>query len=105
MRLTPRDQILFNPGPVNLDPEIQAHLRGELSEPDCREAIRQATRRYAKRQETWFRNQLRTRDAVRGEREVWALDATEAPELLAQRILERWNSIPAHHSPRTAHDS
>jgi 2-aminoethylphosphonate-pyruvate transaminase len=26
MRLQPRDQVLFNPGPVNLDPEIHRHL-------------------------------------------------------------------------------
>src|SRR6185503_18953812 len=56
---------------------------------DLREAIAAATRRYAKRQETWFRNQLRARDAVRGEREIWTLDATENPEMLANRILER----------------
>jgi tRNA dimethylallyltransferase len=35
--------------------EIHAHLRGELSEEECIAAIQQATRRYAKRQLTWFR--------------------------------------------------
>lgn len=38
--------------------EILALLRGEISEPDCRTAIVLATRRYAKRQLTWFRNQF-----------------------------------------------
>jgi tRNA dimethylallyltransferase len=38
--------------------EIQALLRGEMTEPACREAIVLATRRYAKRQLTWFRNQF-----------------------------------------------
>jgi tRNA dimethylallyltransferase len=37
--------------------EIQALLRGELDERECRERIAQATRRYAKRQETWFRRE------------------------------------------------
>jgi tRNA dimethylallyltransferase len=85
--------------------EVVAMLKGELPEIMLRDAILGATRRYAKRQETWFRHQLRARYAVRGEREVWTLDATEPPVVLAERILERWNSMPAHHSPRTAHDS
>ncbi len=38
--------------------EIQALLRGELTEPQCIDAITLATRRYAKRQLTWFRNQF-----------------------------------------------
>jgi len=39
--------------------EIQALLRGEMTEPECRAAIVLATRRYAKRQLTWFRNQFK----------------------------------------------
>ena len=60
---------------------------------DLREAIAAATRRYAKRQETWFRNQLR--DPGDGSREsgVWTLDATETAEDLARRIHERWSSL------------
>lgn len=38
--------------------EIQAMRRGELTEPQCIAAITLATRRYAKRQLTWFRNQF-----------------------------------------------
>lgn len=38
--------------------EIQSLLRGEMTEAQCREAMVQATRRYAKRQLTWFRNQF-----------------------------------------------
>lgn len=52
---------------------------------DLREAIAAATRGYAKRQQTWFRNQLR--DGA-----VWTLDATEKPSVLADVILERWQS-------------
>ena len=36
---------------------LQAHLRGEIDLPTCLEAIKTATRRYAKRQMTWFRGQ------------------------------------------------
>lgn len=38
--------------------EIQSHLRGEISDEECIAAITLATRRYAKRQLTWFRNQF-----------------------------------------------
>ena len=37
--------------------EIQSHLCGEISLPDTIAAIQQATRRYAKRQMTWFRRE------------------------------------------------
>jgi tRNA dimethylallyltransferase len=37
--------------------EIRSLLRGEISRPGAMEAITVATRRYAKRQMTWFRNQ------------------------------------------------
>jgi tRNA dimethylallyltransferase len=37
--------------------EIRAHLAGELTENECIAAIQQATRRYAKRQMTWFRRE------------------------------------------------
>ena len=39
-------------------PEFSAHLRGELPLDDAVEAVQQATRRYAKRQTTWFRHQM-----------------------------------------------
>lgn len=37
--------------------ELAAHLRGETSLDEALDAARQETRRYAKRQMTWFRNQ------------------------------------------------
>jgi tRNA dimethylallyltransferase len=37
--------------------EIQAHLRGEISAAEAVAAIQQATRKYAKRQMTWFRRE------------------------------------------------
>ncbi|HEY6676640.1 MAG TPA: hypothetical protein VIZ87_07615, partial [Terrimicrobium sp.] len=38
--------------------EIEALRRDALSESQCIEAVTLATRRYAKRQLTWFRNQF-----------------------------------------------
>jgi tRNA dimethylallyltransferase len=37
--------------------EIQALLAGEISQAECIAKIQQATRRYAKRQLTWFQRQ------------------------------------------------
>ena len=67
--------------------EVVAVLMDVASRPAAalREEIAAATRAYAKRQETWFRNQLR--DAP-----VWTLDATEEPAVLAALIRERWQS-------------
>jgi tRNA dimethylallyltransferase len=39
-------------------PELFRHLRGEITLPEAITAAQQATRRYAKRQMTWFRHQL-----------------------------------------------
>jgi tRNA dimethylallyltransferase len=39
-------------------PELLRHLRGELSRDEAIAAGQQATRRYAKRQTTWFRHQM-----------------------------------------------
>ena len=39
-------------------PALFSHLRGELSQEDTRRIACQPTRKYAKRQYTWFRNQL-----------------------------------------------
>lgn len=39
-------------------PELSAHVRGEISLEASTLAMQQATRNYAKRQMTWFRNQL-----------------------------------------------
>jgi tRNA dimethylallyltransferase len=79
--------------------EVVAMLEGDLPESGLSQAILVSTRRYAKRQDTWFRNQLRG-DEGRGRGEaVWMLDATESPNALAQQILTRWNSLPPPSSP------
>src|SRR5207249_2379892 len=87
------------PGAPGLDGvgyrEVAAMLAGRLPERELREAIVVATRRYAKRQETWFRHQLRG-ETGKGKREtgnVWTLDATESPDVLAVRIAARWQAV------------
>jgi tRNA dimethylallyltransferase len=37
--------------------DFAAHLKGKVTLDEAIEAVRQATRNYAKRQLTWFRNQ------------------------------------------------
>jgi tRNA dimethylallyltransferase len=39
-------------------PELIAHLRGEITLADAREAAIIASRQYAKRQRTWFRARM-----------------------------------------------
>ena len=63
--------------------EAVAVLQGRLPREAVAEAITLATRQYAKRQETWFRNQL-------GD-EVLVLDATRPPDHLAAAIAAAWN--------------
>jgi tRNA dimethylallyltransferase len=79
--------------------EVVALLEAHLPERALRDAIAAATRRYAKRQETWFRNQLRDRlggwGAGSAAPAVWTLDATETPDMLATRILARWRTASA----------
>ena len=65
--------------------EVLAHLDGRISRQELPEAIATATRKYAKRQETWFRHQL-------GSAPVVTLDAGEEPEHLARRIVELWET-------------
>jgi len=67
--------------------EVVAMLEGSLPEPLLRDAILASTRQYAKRQDTWFRNQLR-------ESQVWTMNATDSPVVIAERILERWGGRP-----------
>ena len=47
-------------------PELLRHLRGETSRVDAIAAAQRSTRRYAKRQMTWFRHQM-TADLLLGE--------------------------------------
>lgn len=67
--------------------EVVRMLVGRLPAAQLADEIIAATRRYAKRQETWFRHQLAT-DAV------ITLDATEPPTALAGRIVAAWEETP-----------
>ena len=83
--------------------EVAAMLAGRLPERDLRQAIVVATRRYAKRQETWFRHQLRGAGGGMGDAAcVWTLDATEPADALARRIVERWHAV-THPASRISH--
>lgn len=66
--------------------EIREVVRGERAIEEAMEAVRISTRQYAKRQRTWFRNQLEKVGAVT------RLDPT-APDALA--AAERWFSEEA----------
>ncbi len=81
--------------------EVVALLEGRLAAPGLRDAIVVATRRYAKRQETWIRNQLRTAGPAGTAPEVWTVDAVEAPETLARVVAARWRAATAPVGPRS----
>ncbi len=62
--------------------EAVEYLHGQRTRESVAEAIAASTRRYAKRQETWFRHQLAG--------EVLTLDATRPPDELAAIIAVSW---------------
>jgi tRNA dimethylallyltransferase len=64
--------------------EVIDHLRGRLPLAELLPAIVTATRRYAKRQETWFRHQLTG--------PVLMLDASREPAVLAQEVLSGYRA-------------
>jgi tRNA dimethylallyltransferase len=84
--------------------EVVSMLQGRLPEAALRDAILVSTRRYAKRQETWFRHQLRPSSVVHRAAEIWTLDATEPAEELAKTMHERWDAMTTHDARRTTHD-
>tara|TARA_B100000676_G_scaffold302813_1_gene352378 strand:- start:2231 stop:3190 length:960 start_codon:yes stop_codon:yes gene_type:complete len=67
-------------------PHLMAHLEGSLSLDDAMERARTGTRRYAKRQLTWFRNQIPDAEQAEG----FGFDgAGERILEVAARFLER----------------
>lgn len=64
--------------------EAVQYLHGQRTRESVVEAITISTRQYAKRQETWFRHQLRG--------EILTLDATRPVETLAAEIATAWKS-------------
>ena len=63
--------------------EVVSHLSGEFPFAELAGKIAASTRRYAKRQETWFRHQLR-------ESEVLLMDVTDGPRTPAERFVAHW---------------
>jgi tRNA dimethylallyltransferase len=84
--------------------EVVAMLEGRLPVSDLREAITRATRRYAKRQETWFRHQLRRQPSAVNAlpEDVWTLDASQPAAELAGHIAARWRTLSLA-TPQTRH--
>ncbi len=64
--------------------EVIRHLEGAISRDQMRSEIIISTRQYAKRQETWFRNQLPAN-------EVLVFDARDGASNIAAQIAEKWN--------------
>lgn len=63
--------------------ELRAHLRGEMSLDDALDTMRSQTRKYARRQITWFRHQIPD-DAVR-------LDASRPKDELVASVIRAWH--------------
>lgn len=76
----------YGPGDPGMNatgyPEFVAYLRGQSTLEEAIDATQRATRRYARRQLTWFRHQL-PEDAV------W-VDGTRPREELVEEIAGRW---------------
>lgn len=71
--------------------EIRAHLAGEMTLPDAVSAMQQASRRYAKRQITWFK------------REHWlqtiCLDSQHGAEWVASHLIDLFPCLPRPSPP------
>lgn len=65
-------------------PEIARHLAGETTLDEAIEEIRSNTRKYARRQLTWFRNQI-PEGSVR-------IDAMEPVEAQRDQVIDAWES-------------
>lgn len=59
-------------------PELRQYLKGEISQEDAITQAQQSTRRYAKRQLTWFRNQMQNAEHI-----------THLEEGLAERLAKK----------------
>jgi tRNA dimethylallyltransferase len=67
--------------------EIAARLAGEIDAAEAADRIRRATRAYARRQATWFRNQL-SADVVR-------VDGTAPLAERTARVVDAWGGTRA----------
>lgn len=66
--------------------EISAYLKGVTSLEEAIDQIRSVTRRYARRQLTWFRHQVPENDVVR-------IDGLLSLESQAEKVVKSWNII------------
>ncbi len=64
--------------------EAVDYLHGRRPRDTVAEAVATSTRQYAKRQQTWFRQQLTGR--------VLSVDATRGPEKVAAEIVQHWKA-------------
>ncbi len=71
--------------------EAVEYLHGRRSRESVAPAIAVSTRQYAKRQETWFRHQLRG--------DILMLDAVRPPDQLADEIASRWRREQGTNQP------
>lgn len=76
----------YDPGDPGMSatgyPEMAAFLRGDVDLEQAKDRIRAATRRYARRQLTWFRHQL--------PREASWLDGTRPLNDLTDEVVRQW---------------
>jgi tRNA dimethylallyltransferase len=68
-------------------PELRRHLRGELTLAEATAAAQQATRRYAKRQTTWFRHQMAS---------ARVLEAQGSPAQFSERLAAEIRNLIRH---------
>ena len=76
--------------------EVARYLEGDQTLEEAMEEIRVNTRRYARRQLTWFRNQLPS--------SVRIIDATASIELQAGAVLEAWLEVSERTTPEILSD-
>lgn len=74
--------------------ELLPVIRGEARLEDAVDEIRRATRRYGRRQLTWFRHQLPANTIV--------LDATQPPSELTEEVASAWLSLTSTPFMQTA---
>jgi tRNA A37 N6-isopentenylltransferase MiaA len=65
--------------------ELARHLAGDITLDEALALVERSTRRYARRQKTWFRNQL-----PRGPGGALVLDGTASTAEQLRAVLEAW---------------
>jgi tRNA dimethylallyltransferase len=76
--------------------ELARHLTGEITLEDALELMERSTRRYARRQRTWFRNQL-----PEGTEDVLRVDGTATTAEQLAVVLDAWWKVEARKTTLT----